>query len=200
MKKLLLSILAGVLLASCGGGYIDLNDPDSYEEMKELAIDSFGEDLEVYGFSLGSKDHLSSEMRYISVDYIKDGVDYERSYDLINGEGNELEEPEMASKSFQTEFFMRNKQGKLKVKDIDFELINTKYEEAISFLAEQYTDFVLYSWEYEVANDGTITAEFMVEATLIGESTTMSGRNVITNYYQFSFKMNENQELELKED
>lgn len=200
MKKILISILGGALLASCSSNVTDLNEPESFSKIEELAKSSFGEDLEVYAFSIGTQDHLSSEMRNISIDYLEDGVDYERSYDLINGEGKELEEPEKASESFQTEFFLRKKQGKLKIKDIDFQLINTKYEEAIALIAEDYENFTLHSWKYEVDNDGGVTADFMVEATKKGESTTMEGRNIVTNYYEFPFKMNLKKELEFQAD
>lgn len=200
MKKILISILGGALLASCSSSITDLNEPDSFAKIEDLAKSSFGEDKEIYSFSIGTKDHLSSEMRYISIDYLDNGVDYERSYDLINGEGKELEEPEKASDSFQTKFFLKNKQGKLKVKDIDFQLINTKYEEAIGLISEDYENFTLHSWKYEVDNDGGLTADFMVEATKKGESTTMEGRNIVTNYYEFPFKMNLKKELEFQED
>lgn len=200
MKNILITIIGVALLTSCGNSGNQINSAEGLKEIKNLVEESFGEDKEIYSFSLKAKDHLTSEMGQFRIGYLEDGVDYSRYYNTIFGSGNELQDAEKADESFQKEFFLKSKQGKIKLKDINYNLIQTKYEEAIKLISEKYTDFTLYKWEYEVANDGSITADFTIEATKEGEATSMQGRNIVTNYYEFPFKMNADQSLEYKED
>lgn len=198
MKKLITIFGIAAVLTSCGGGSdtINLNNPESNVKIQELANKNFGEGKEIYALTLETKDHLTSELKSIDIDYLEDGIDYNRNYNLANEEGKKLEEPKKANDNFQTKFFLKNKQGKIKLKDLDFTIIHTKYNEALMMIPEgEYEKFTLHSWEYIVNNSGEITAEFVIEGTKVGEGTSVEGRNIVTNYYEFPFVMNAKKEV-----
>jgi len=197
MKKVLLTIIGATLLTSCGkSDPISLNNPESITKIEELVKSSFGEDKDIHSLTIDTKDHLTSEVEDIEIGYLDNGLDYRRSYNFTNEEGKELAEPTKVRDNFQTKFFLRDKQGKIKIKDLDFKLITAKLDEAVKIIPEEYENFTLHSWEYIVTNDGGLTAEFTIEATKEGEGTSVQGRNIVTNYYEFPFKMNAKKEIE----
>ena len=86
----------------------------------------------------------------------------------------------------------------MKVKDLDFEKIITKYNEACALIPTEYHNFTLYSWKYEMSSKNELTADFTIEGTKKGEGTTTEGRNIVTTYYEFKFEMDKNGELNIK--
>ncbi len=198
IKKVLILFVGIVILSSCGTNATDLNKPESFTKIKELALSKFGGDKEIYKFSIQTKDHLTSEVSYLNISYLEDKLDYGQMYFLsLNGK-EKLEEPEKARDSFQKKFFLKNKQGKVKIKDLDFSIIEAKYDEGIGMISNEYESFTLHSWTYNVNNKGEITADFTIEGRKKGESTSMQGRNIVTNYYEFPFKMNVDKSIEAK--
>ena len=163
-----------------------------------MALSKFGEDKEVYKFSIETKDHLTSEASYLSINYLEEKLDYGQTYYFsLNGK-EKLEEPEKARDNFQTKFFLKNKQGKVKIKDLDFNIITAKFNEGVAMISDEYESFTLHSWDYNVNNNGEVTADFTIEARKKGESTSLEGRNVVTTYYEFPFKMKVDKSIEAK--
>jgi hypothetical protein len=169
------------------------------QDLKQLVTKQFGADKEVYGLDLQSEDHLTSEFGSATIKYLDNGVDYSQGYYTIMGEGKELEKPKMAGKSFQKKFFLKNKQGKVKLKDLNFDQILTKYDEATALIPAEFENFELVSWDFEVNNQNKVTAEFKIEGTKKGERSERRGRQQVTNYYEFAFKMNEKGEVKIKQ-
>ena len=204
MKKTIITLLAGatLLLFSCGESTKNnMNDAKELEGIKALLIENFGEDREIYQLDLDATDHLTSELGTARIDYLDNGVIYSRMYvaDLVTGE--KLQEPKKATDGIQSDFFTKKLQGKVKIKDLDFNLIATKYKEACALIPSDYENAILYSWYYKVNNDNEITADFALEATLKGEGTSVEGRNIVTTYYEFIFSMDKegNITLEMEE-
>ena len=200
MKKTIITILSlsTLFLTSCGdilSGGDQLNDSEGLKTIKSLLENQFGAETEVYSLDLSSTDHLTSEFGLATISYLDKGVDYSRSYMTYLGPGKELQEAEAASESFQKEFFLKKKQGKIKLNEFDFDQILVKFNEATAMISSEYDTFTLYSWDYEVNNDGGISADFTIEGTKKGEGTSLEGRNIVTNYYEFQFEMNEDGEV-----
>ncbi|WP_299463302.1 hypothetical protein [uncultured Microscilla sp.] len=195
-----------LFLSSCeggnpltGGGAPDmaLNNGEHLNELKKLLESKFGADKVVYELSLRSENHLTSEFGSAMISYLDKGVDYSQSYLVALGEGQELQAPKMASKNFQKKFFLKNKQGKVKLKELDFDLILTKYDEAIGMIPAEFENFELVQWNFRVNNQNKVAANFKIEGTKKGEKSTRQGRQRVTNYYEFSFKMNEKEDLKI---
>ena len=142
MKKSLFTVIAVLALTSCGSEdtSIKLNNPESFTKIAELAKSNFGEEKEIYSFEINTKDHLTSELRSLTIEYLDNGVDYDQYYDLGNESGKELEEPKKKGSAFQKKIFLKNKQGKIKIKDIDFALINTKYQDCLLYTSPSPRD------------------------------------------------------------
>ncbi len=192
MKKINL-ILVSVLsmaLFSCGGGLPDFNEKDGVSRVKEIAEDQFGGDKEIYSLMVATKDHLTSDVMMVDVSYTKDGKDYSQSY-LVE-QDNLVEEK---SNNF------KNQSGvQIKISDIDFDQISEKYKEATKLIDEQgeMEDYTLHNWIYRMNRNGKLESTFTVEATKKGEGVGLEGRNVVTNYYEFNFEVDENGELVVK--
>ncbi len=192
MKKINL-ILVSVLsmaLFSCGGGLPDLNEKDGVAQVKDIAEDQFGGDREIYSLMLATKDHLTSDLMMIHVGYTKDDKNYSQSY---------LVEQEILDDE-KSNSFKNNGGHQIKISDIDFDQITTKYNEAVKLLDEQgeMEDYTLHNWTYRMNRNGKLESTFTVEATKKGESAGLQGRNIVTNYYEFNFEVDENGELVVK--
>jgi hypothetical protein len=212
MKKIMYTaaIIASTVLSSCGGGVNNIDIPEGSDDIKALAEEKFGAEKEVYSFSISAKDHLTSEFGNMSIGYAEDEKKYYQYYHVLYGKGK-LDEPKEVggnvSKRVQkllkkhgsnfSEEASKNKQ--VKIKDIDFDMIIKKYEEAIPLIDPDYQGFALYSWKYKVDNEGKISAEFTIEGTKKGEGTSMEGRNIVTNYYDFPFEMDAEGTLSFKD-
>ncbi len=194
MRKKIITALAGLalLLTSCEGvfeGGYNMNNAEGLKELKTEFTENFGADKEVYNFSMTASDHMTSEFGSAKIKYLEDGLSFSRDYNGTLEVGKRIKEPVKANEAFQKDFFLKKNQGKLKVKDLDFSFIVTKFNEACALISSEYHDFTLYSWSYEVSNDNAVSSDFTIEGTKKGESTQIEGRNVVTNYYEFKFQV-----------
>lgn len=196
MKKIFYLALIAMCF-SCGETAPSLTEEAGITELKKVAEENFGADTEIYKLDFSATEHLENNLGSLTINYIKDGIDYSRNYNNYNGTFK-LEDEKEASKAFQTEFFLKSKQGKIKIKDIDFNLILKKYNEALKLIPEEFEGFSLYTWKFEVNNKNEVTSSFSIEGTKKGESTHAEGRNIVTNYYEFEFKTNKDGTLETK--
>ncbi|WP_109851646.1 hypothetical protein [Aquimarina sp. AU58] len=194
ITKQLVFILIISIVTSCGGGGItgyDINDQDDLKSIKSLVEENFGADKEIYRLSLNAKEHLTSKMGFISIDYLDNGVNYSQTYMEIQGADN-LVEPKKGS---QSDFFLKNAQGKVKIKDLNFDLIFEKFEEATKTIPEEFGDFELNRWSFDIDNDNNISAEFTIEAIKKGEGTSLENGQILTNYYEFPFTIDSENNL-----
>lgn len=186
-----LAILMTLFLVACGekNGGLEINNAGKLPNVKQLIENSFGAEKEVFELNIEAEEHLTSTFESASVKYLEGGKQYAHSYNKIMGEGKELQAPKMASAAFQKEFFLKKCQGKVKVKDFDYGMISTKYEEAIKMIPAEYGNFELHSWQFTVNNKNEVSAKFVIEGTKKSEGKSLQGRNIVTNYYEFPFKM-----------
>ncbi|RZL37688.1 MAG: hypothetical protein EOO96_04525 [Pedobacter sp.] len=96
------------------------------------------------------------------------------------------------SKTLQNALILKNKQGAVALKDLNFEEIASKVKQAETLMPVEYEDFHLYRWVYSINNDNKITANFTIEAAKKGEENEKKGRMEISNYYEMNFVMDEN--------
>lgn len=202
MKKSIISILSAsvIFLTSCGGGGLlggdQLNDAEGLKAIKTNLETQFGAETEVYSLTLSATDHLTSEFGDSRIQYLDNGVDFSRLYYPTLPQP--LGDAKRSSDSFQKEFFLKKKQGKIKIKDFDFDLIKKTFDEAVKLIPEDYVSFSLYEWSFNVDNDNKVSADFSIEGTKKGEGTSLEGRNVVTNYYEFEFKIDEDGKIDFR--
>lgn len=204
MKKNSLRILAfcaPFALASCSGGGIDLGGApslstnDGIKEVMEIVKNNFGE-KEIFEISVSAEDHLEDNLGYMSVNYVDGDKTISQSYTETNGIG--ISDPKE-----KTSFPYNAKQNSLKKgNEIDFSFIPAKFEEAKKIIAEltdEYEGFVLYSFDLELDKDGKYEGVLTLEGTKKGEGTSVQGRNIVTNYYEFDFDINADGSVEYDE-
>lgn len=196
MKKIAITLIGlTILLASCGNGNTNvLNTTEGINSIKTMVNENFG-DKEVYQLNLMAYPELSSDLGSIIVNYLDNGVDYSQMYSTQIPD-KPLQDAKESST--QSEFFLKNKQGKKKVSEFDFSAIESNYQEAIKMI-EGYENFQLYNWVFNVDNDNHVTSSFTVHATLVGEDSERSGRMEITNYYEFNFEVDKDGNLNFVE-
>lgn len=204
MKKNSLKILAfcaPFALASCSGSGIDLggapnlSTDDGVKEVMEIVKNNFG-DKDVFDISISAEDHLDDNLGYMYVKYVDGDKTISQSYTETSGIG--LSDPKE-----ETSFPFKAKQNSLKKgSEIDFSFIPAKFEEAkkiITELTDEYEGFVLYGFDIEINEDGKYEGELTLEGTKKGEGTSVQGRNIVTNYYEFDFDLNADGTIELDE-
>ncbi len=183
-----LLVVSLVVLSACKQNN-ELNTTEGVERIKHILTRSFGPEKEVYALQLVSDSHLSSNLGYVEVFFLEDGVAYSQMYQSNLGTRNELQEPKAREEALQKEFYLKRKQGKLRVADFDYHQIVSKYREALDMIPEGYEHFFLRNWKYMVKNNGQVWAFFTIEGTKEGEEPSMQERGIITNYYEFRFSM-----------
>ncbi len=191
----ILAIVFSVFLMSCGNTP-DMNEQEGISEVEKIVKSKFGEDMEINMLMISSKSELNSDFFSIYVDYLKDEVDYERQY--IHSTETLSEEKKDAIQS-KTTAFVNGMPKQVKISELDFSLINKKYKEAIALLeAESLQDFHLQDWFFSVNKKGKVESSFTIHATKAGDSPSLNGRRITSNYYEVSFTVKEDGTLELQ--
>ena len=192
MKKLIYSacLTIAVALTSCGSfGGDKLNSKEGLSSIKTKLTEGFGADKNVSSLTLMSGEHLSSDIMTSIINYIDNGETYSQTYATTLGEGNEFLDAEKSSRQADAD------QKTVALKDVDFDQILVKYNEAVTLIPEEFEGFHLYDWTYSVA-EGGMEANFPIEGIKKGEGTDLEGGQIVTNYYEFDFKMNASGEIE----
>ncbi len=195
MRKIILGIICiGVIaLSSCDDkSGIDYSTKEGATELQKYAVEKFG-DKEIYDLSLLGENELSSNLMSMSVKYVEDGKSYKQSVNL----------GKLDDASLETSFaYDEAKDGKIKLSELDFGTIPTKFQEAIKFINSKTSDFEnfkLYDFRLSINQDKKLEADFVINATKKGESTTMNGRFEETTYYGFDFELKADGTIEYKE-
>ncbi|WP_282080798.1 hypothetical protein [Aquimarina algiphila] len=190
MKQITYCAIAifGFLVVACSNPLksLSINNPEDLTELKTLLTETYGEDTELYTLDITAVDHLTSDFESFSVDFNQDDIDFQQYY---SNSRKTLDDPKKAR------IEKKGKYGKIKASGFNLDQISVKFEEAVKFIedaSDEYEDFTLYSWKFEVNKDQKVTSYFYVEATKKGEATTREGRNIVTNYYDFRFEVDEN--------
>lgn len=191
------SVFMLVLITSCGGSgeeTIRISTPEGLAKAKELMVSSFGPDLEIHKLRLNSSEDLSSDLGSIEVNYLKDGKLYTRTYkSKTNYTETILEDEELRSKNFQSEFFIKNAQGKLKISDIDVNAIMANIDKAVTLVSEEIEVKNYQVRNYYLSVDpktNKVTADFELHVTK-PDNKSIEGRNIVTNFYEVNFSSDE---------
>lgn len=197
LHKILLFALAGslLLLSSCGGSQPNMEDAAGLKKLKEKFEKEFGADTKVNQLVLNARDHMSSKFSMGDIHYMENGKLMTRKYSTYPKEIVSKAEPGL----IQNEIMLKNKQGSVAIKDLNFDQIPAKVKEAIAMIPREYEDFHLYRWSFEVDNNNKVGADFTIEGAKKGADSKRQGRMIVSNYYEFPFTMDENGKLTLNE-
>ncbi len=197
MKKInySLAIICAFLLTACGNS-LDLNEQESISQIEQIIKKELGEDFEFKYLRISALKEMNSDFYGFSVSYIRDDVEYTRDYDAKTEIMSE-EKKDMIQNA--AAFAIMGTPKQIKVSDLNFSLINEKYEEAIKLLAEEsLADFHLNDWGFSANKKGKVESGFTIHATKPGDSPSLDGRRITSNYYEVSFTVKEDGTLELQ--
>ncbi|WP_310028830.1 hypothetical protein [Flavobacterium arsenatis] len=164
-------------------------------KIKTKVVETFGADKKVYSLSIDADDHLSLDWGSCTIDYLESGKDFSQRFSTTPSE--KLAEPK--ADAIQNELMQKNKQGSVAIKDLKFDLINAKFNEAMKLVPAEYESLYLHSFTFNVDNDNKVTAYFTIEGKKKGESAEIQGKRISINYYEFKFKMDENEKISIKD-
>jgi len=190
-----------LFIASCGSGLLgtpkdrDLSTAEGLKSIKEKVTKAFGADKKVYSCQISARDHMSNEFGNASIHYLDNGKDMSQLF--LTEPEEKTKEPEPAT--IQNEAFLKSRQGSMALKDFNFDQIPGKVKEASAMIPAEFEGFTLNHWYYNVANNGKVTADFVIEGSKKGEKSKQQGRMIVTNYYEFAFTMDENGKVTMDE-
>lgn len=173
-----------------------------YESMKTLGdvkiikdklIGAFGADKMVYNTSIMRKDHISNEFIYGDISYVENGIDMSQNY--VTTPEERVSPPK--AKILQNLVHLKNAQGAVALKDLDFDQIPAKVKEAIALISADCKDFYLNKWGFTVDNANKVTANFTIEIAKKRVKSEPKGRMEIPNYYETNFKMDDSGKVTL---
>lgn len=196
-------ILVMLLITSCGSdkGTIRISTLEGLQAAKQLAMTSFGADLEVYRLEFYSKEDLNSDLGSITIKYLKDGKLFSRRYTTkTNYAEATLEDEKLLNDAFQKKFHIKNAQGKLKISDLDVDAIFSNVNKGVVLIEEEVEIDNYQVREYYVEVDtktNKISSDFEIHVTEPNNET-IEGRNIVTNFYEVEFMVDENGELTIK--
>lgn len=187
-------IATGLMLTSCGNSAKkqEENQKNLVEELKK----EFGSRNDIIQIQFRAGDQLNAPLEEYEVVYKNDKEIVEQEYDLKTG----LEEAKPPITSYPYE---RSKPVEFKMFPVDS--IQSDYNKCLTILKTEFTgedeldDYTFYTWEGKSNNKGTVDVEVTVNATIKAEGTHTEGRNIVTNYYEFVFKKQEDGSMKLEQ-
>lgn len=197
-------ILVMLLITSCSSDKdtIRISTLEGLQAAKQLAITSFGADLEVYRFELYSKEDLNSDLGSITIKYLKDGKLFSRRYTTkTNYVEATLEDEKLLNDAFQKKIHIKNAQGKLKISDLDVDAMFSNVNKGVVLIEEEMEIDNYQVREYYVEADSKtnkVFSDFEIHVTEPNNET-IEGRNIVTNFYEVEFKADENGEITIED-
>jgi len=194
-KKSTVFIYAGILfgMVSCEGGIggesiYDLDKAGEIQEIKKEIIAISG-DVMAYEISMDSQGELETSIDRITI-VTSEGAEegtLNREMFQLTGTG------EPSTSVIDNDFFVSGyeKNGAKKINDIDFTLVEKNINEAKKIIPAEYINHSVYTYKIEF-EDNKRADSFTINTLLKGESDHMEGRNIVTNYYEFLFEVDEN--------
>lgn len=198
-------LLSTVLMTSCGeSNEINIVTNEGLVKLKELAVTQFGENQEVYSFSMYSEEDLNQNLGSMSIKYFKEDSEiYSNTYNVITyGEDPNLtgEEKQEQITKFRPKWNTPEGNGKVKVKDLDFASILPNILKAKELLGDNVGNIYIKNYYIKAEpKTNALTANFKLQFTPTDNATSLEGRNIVTNYYEADFEVNANDEVILKE-
>lgn len=179
-------------LMSCEGmggeSIYDLDKAGEIDAIKKEIIEIAG-DISVFEISLVSKEELET-----SIDDITIITNSEASEGTLNRENFTLsEEIKPTFSVIDSEFSVRvyQKNDPKKISEIDFTVIEKNVEAAKKQIPSSFVDHALFEYTIEF-DDNKRSDRFTINAVMEGENNHLQGNDLVTNYYEFLFEMDEN--------
>ena len=192
---------AGMLfgLTACDGlggeSIYDLDKPGEINEVKKEIIDKVG-DILVYEVIMTSQEELET-----AIDEITLVTAYKAEEGTLNRKNFQLTEEAAASTSIiDSEFSVRvyKKNDPKKISEIDFTMIEKNIETAKKLIPSEFVDHALYNYSIEF-DDNKRADHFTINTLMEDENNHIEGNDLVTNYYEFLFEMDENGEVVMVE-
>ncbi len=183
-------------LASCGGlggeSIYDLDKPGEALEIQKEIIEKVG-DLVTYEVNMTSQGELETSLDWVTVASENDETTVLETTCQLIGSG------ETSSEIEDNEFFAENymKGGSKKLSEIDFDLVQKNFEAGKKLIPAEYVDHSLYSYTIEF-DEGKRADTFIINTLLKDESDHIEGGDIVTNYYEFLFTMEEDGSLSVE--
>lgn len=197
-KSIALSIGITLALTSCGNAetIYDLDKAGEIEEIKKEIIATAG-DIMTYELTLTSQGELETSLGNIEIITNADATEgtlNRNSYDLIGT-------AEPGVKVIDSEFSVRvySKNEPKKISELDFALIEKNIADAKSQIPSEFIDHTIYTYRIEF-DENKRADTFTINCLKEGESDYMEGREMITNFYEFLFELDENGTVIMKMD
>ena len=171
---------------------------DKAEDLKKLKADliaKVGEDKKVCGLQLTAADHLSNKVQTVTMSFLQGGKLLEQEFT-----DGKLDSAKELASVYQTDSWLKNKQGSIGLKDLDFEKIAAHYAEAIKMIPEGYSGQSMNNYSFIADNKNNLQTEFLIEGTKNGEAKKTTRSTITTNYYEFKFKNGNDGKLALLEE
>lgn len=190
--KMITFLSAGMFfaLASCEGAesIYDLDKAGEIEEIKKEIIAEVG-DIPVYEVAMSSTDELETSLTNVSI-----VTNHEATEETLNKTEFQFTGEGAASTSvIDREFSVRvyKKSDPVLLSEIDFSVIEKNIETAKGQIPSEYVDHAVYSYTIQF-DDNKRSDTFTINCLEEGESDHMEGRDIVTNYYEFIFDIDEN--------
>ncbi len=199
---LLLSVL---LVSSCSDdNKISIITNEGLVKLKDLAVNQFGENTEIYSFAISSQDDLNENLGSMTIEYFKEDKEiYSNTYNVVayGDESNLMgEEKKEQITKFRPKWKTPEGNGKIKIKDIDLANVLPNILKAKEMLGDDVGNIYIKHYTVKAEPEtNAITARFNLQFTPKENATSLEGKNIVTNYYEADFEVNANGEVILKE-
>ena len=85
--------------------------------------------------------------------------------------------------------FLHMRRGTMKIANIDFNALAKTFNDTRIVIDEKYENHTLYQFIFQAQNDNSVSMNCIINVTKKGEEIETKGSMNITNYYEFSFKI-----------
>ncbi|MBO0591539.1 hypothetical protein I2486_08970 [Cellulophaga sp. E16_2] len=200
--KLFLVTLVSIAVTSCSDkDTVKLTaGEEGHDKLKQLVVDQFGGDREVFRINFSALDDLDASIGFITLTYLKDGKLYSQAYNgSLRDEAMRLGEEEI-NKFNQTEMSIQKSQGKLKLSDLDLTAINKDAELILLELDDDFSEYSIRSYSINVApKTNELSSVIKIQYTPTEGATSLEGKSIVTNYYEVQAEINATGDITYKE-
>lgn len=207
MRKsiLLMSSIFAFLTLSCGGdaSAIHLQEENNAKVLQAEVEKAFTADKVVSELSLYTPP-LDTRLQYIAIDYWEGAEEFNQVFDLK--EGMQEKRETLASQNIKRLPAITHKSKDLvfNLKDVDYSNTYSNFIKAVTLVMEEYPEdseetydnFVLHRYAFKATAPNQIKEVLTLHAKKVGEKARQYKRKTNTSYYEFTFVVGDNGELE----
>lgn len=207
MRKsvLLMGSIFAWLAVSCGSdsSTIHLQGENNAATLQTAVETAFPSDKVVSELSLYTP-ALDTRLQFIAVDYWEGEEEFHQVYALKEGLQEKTET--LASQNIKRlpQITHKSKDLVFNLKDVDYAKMNENFLKGVTLVMEEYPEntdetynnFILHRYTFKADKENKIRESLTLHAKKVGESVRQHKRSTTTNYYEFTFVVLENGELE----